>query len=526
MNNKQEKIHLDKTIRKREKGAVLQLVASVFSISVASLMPFIVRTFLIRFIGIEYVGVGALISSMLQVLNVADFGVSSALAFFLFEPIAKNDWNRINAIMLFFRKIYRAVGVFIMVGSLAIIPLIPILIKGKEYPNGLNIFIIFIFYMIQACFGYLTNNYIYTFLIANLQNHINSVIIGISLLCMYTTQIVAIIVFRNYYIFSALLLVSPLLQFFLYEIIKIKKFPQLIFEGKLSDDFIIGFRQRLIPMILSKIRIISRNSLDSIIISRFFGLILLAEYQNYYQVMLVPCMFSQAIRSAFQPSLGNGIVEESDKSNYGIIKQFSFFNNFVATISTVCILSLIQPFMKIWVGEKFILGNNVVICIAAYYYVLTLAESNIMLREASGIWREGRWVPVVEAVTNLLLNVLLAKTLGLYGIILATILTVGLINVPFESYYVFKNSFKGMYYSYIKLIVIYSIESLIIVVISCLLCLRIAVVNYTFILLRILASFFIPTMLFILIHFKDVEMKDAYGLLKRVLINIKSKISA
>lgn len=502
-------------MKKREKSAVLQFGTNLYAVTIASLLPFIVRTVLIRYIGLEYAGVSSLFSSILQVVNVADFGLTTALAYYLYKPVEKNDIQTLNSYMGFFRKLFHIVGLLILFVGIFIIPFLPIFVKGKSFPIGLNIYVIYIVYVLQSSLPYLANLYINTLLYSYLKGYINALISGTALFIMYSLQIFAVIYLKNYYIFTVLLLVAVVLQIISQTWCKKKYFPWLNFKGNVSSDFISDLKKRFFAMILSKIRNISRNSFDSIIISIFFGLTVLAKYQNYYQVLLVPYMVSIMLRQSIQSSLGNGIASETMESNYGIVKQYLFINNYISTVCMTCLLSLIQPFMKLWIGNDYLLGMDIVLCIAVYYYMLSMSECTVMFREATGIWEKGKIIAVLESVANIILNILFARFLGLWGIVFATILTLGLINIPLESYCVFSEYFKGKYRDYITRVLKYTLVSGFIAGISYMLCLKVEVTNYKMMLLRITVSAVYPTVFFIILHYKDEEMRNTFEFIKK-----------
>lgn len=503
-------------IRKREKSAILQLFATLYTVGISTVLPFFVRTFLIRFIGIEYVGVNSLFASILQVLNVADFGLTTSLAWFLYKPAEDNEYQAISACMAYFSKLFHRVGTLILIAGLTIMPFLPVLVKDKEYPAGLNIYVIYLVYILQTCIPYLTNAYMQTLLSSFLKGYINQLIVGTSLLIMYILQIISILVWKDYYIYTGFFLVVAVIQYISYAITGKRYFPWLNIKIEPDKRVISGVRERMPAMLVSKIRNVSRNSLDSVIISILFGLPVLGEYQNYYQVMVVPFFITMMIKTAIQPSLGNGISTESKESNYGIVKQYLFILHFVATICASCLISLIQPFIKLWIGPQYLLGSDIVICVTIYFYILCLAEGGVMLRETTGIWKEGMWVSIVEAGANLILNILLAKILGLYGIALATILTVGFINIPLENYFVFKGYFKGLYKDYMKRLLIYAVETALIVGVSYFICIKIQIVNTWTMIVRIAASGLIPAVLFLLVNFKNEGLRNVLNLIKRI----------
>ena len=70
-------------IRNISSGLIYKLI-SIF-------LPFILRTVMIHYMGIQYAGLNTLFSSILQVLSMAELGFGSALTFSLYKPLVDND---------------------------------------------------------------------------------------------------------------------------------------------------------------------------------------------------------------------------------------------------------------------------------------------------------------------------------------------------------------------------------------------------------------------------------------------------
>ena len=68
---------------------------SIFSL----LIPFVTRTAMIYVLGIQYLGLKSLFHSILNVLNLAELGVGSAMVFSMYKPIAEDDTKKICALM-------------------------------------------------------------------------------------------------------------------------------------------------------------------------------------------------------------------------------------------------------------------------------------------------------------------------------------------------------------------------------------------------------------------------------------------
>lgn len=61
------------------------------------IVPFLMRTVMIYFMGVQYVGLNSLFTSILQVLNLAELGVGSAMVYSMYKPIAEEDTATICA---------------------------------------------------------------------------------------------------------------------------------------------------------------------------------------------------------------------------------------------------------------------------------------------------------------------------------------------------------------------------------------------------------------------------------------------
>lgn len=106
------------------------------------ILPFIVRTMMIHLLGAECLGLNGLFYSIMQMLNLAEMGFGSAIIFSMYKPIAENDTDSINALLYFYAKVYRAVGLIILAAGLLLIPFLDYLIKD-EPPRDINIYVIY-----------------------------------------------------------------------------------------------------------------------------------------------------------------------------------------------------------------------------------------------------------------------------------------------------------------------------------------------------------------------------------------------
>ena len=115
------------------------------------LLPFLFRSIIVYTLGVEYLGLNSLFTSVLQVLNLAELGVGSAMVFSMYRPIAEDDEAKICALMHLYKIYYRVIGAVILVLGLLLTPFIPNLINGSV-PNDINVYVLYIMNLLATAF--------------------------------------------------------------------------------------------------------------------------------------------------------------------------------------------------------------------------------------------------------------------------------------------------------------------------------------------------------------------------------------
>ena len=117
-------------------------------------LPFVIRTILIKNLGADYLGLDSLFVSILEVLNMAELGFSSAIIFSLYKPLAEKDNETVCALLQLYKQIYRIIGFLIIVIGLLLMPFLPRLIKGT-WPDNINIYLLYSIYLFTTAISYL-----------------------------------------------------------------------------------------------------------------------------------------------------------------------------------------------------------------------------------------------------------------------------------------------------------------------------------------------------------------------------------
>ena len=426
----------------RSKNAIRNTFYGVVNTIVSIVLPFVVRTIFIKTLGSEFLGLNSLFTSILTVLNLTELGFSSAVVFCMYKPIAEDDTDSINALLYFYRKVYFYIGIIILVIGSLLIPFLPNLISGS-YPTSINLIIVYLIYLVNTVLSYYMYAYLGALISAFQRDDVLSKVNIVIQTVMYTLQIITLLTLKNYYAYIAIMPIFTVINNIRTAVIAKRMFPQYKPYGKLSSQYKKVIKEKISGLIINKICTVSRNAFDSIFISMFLGLTATAIYNNYYYIMnsvaMIICVFTNAVVAG----VGNSVAMDRVEKNYSDMNHINFIYMWVAGWFTTCLLCLYQPFMKIWVGSQLMYPIDCVILICLYFYVLRMSDIRYVYELAKGLWWENRYRSIAEATSNLILNYILGKYFGVYGIISATLISIFFINFLYGTRIIFKYYFIG-----------------------------------------------------------------------------------
>lgn len=500
----------------RSKNAARNIVFSWIMQIYSLLIPFIIRTVMIRTLGIEYTGLNGLFTSILSVLNLAELGVGSALTFSMYRPIAEDDSEKICALMNLYKNYYRIIGLVILVIGLAVTPFIPKLIKS-DTPDGINIYFLYLINLASTVITYWMFAYKNCLLTAHQRNDISSKVTMVVKTLLYTTQLVILCVFKSYYGYVTAIIVFGIIGNIATAVVVDKLFPQYHAKGLLPKQEIKVINRKVKDLFTSKIGSVILNSADTIVISSFLGLSTLAIYQNYYSILMIVDGFVTVIYGSCTAGIGNSLITESEEKNYDDLKTFLFIVSWISAFCSCCFATLYQPFMICWVGSENMLSYSYVICFCIFFYVRQINTLLNTFKDAAGIWHRDRFRPLVTALSNLVLNLILVNYIGLYGVLLSTVVTTTLIGMP----WLIGNLFTEIFHKSVKSFLIKAFEYVLVAVISVAASLFVTkLLNVSSapisIVINLIISLIIPNLLYLLLFYKSNEFKKTIGIFNTI----------
>ena len=503
------------------KNSITSLIGNIFSFIIA----FIAQAVFIKVLGTEYLGLNGLFTNVLSMLSIFELGIGNAIVFNLYKPLSKNDYKKVSTLMNFYKKAYRIIALLIFIFGILLLPFLNTFIK--DLTIDVNIYIVYILFLMSTISSYLMA-YKRSLIIADQKNYIINIIHVIYLVIVNISQLLIILLSKNYYLYLVMKIICQLLENLFISIVAnrkydyLKKYATSKLDKKTENDIF----NRVKALFFHKIGSIIVSGTDNIIISYFFGIESVGLYTNYNTITnAVNTIFSQVISST-TASVGNLLVSSDENKKYNVFKKMRFLNFWISTFTSVSLLVVIQPLISLWIGSEYQLSIIVVCAIVFNFFQKMQRQVYSTFKDSAGIWVEDRFIPLIESFVNLLFSIIFLKLFGLVGVFLGTIIS-GLVLWCY-SYpkFVYKKLFNRSYFEYAKETIGYILIFIFVSIITFWLS-TLYVINNKLLLViaNIIMCCFIPN----LILFISFRKTDNFGyfknLLKEIIMKLYTKVN-
>nr|WP_317279569.1 oligosaccharide flippase family protein [uncultured Fusobacterium sp.] len=504
---------IENTLKNMFSGLIAQIIVLV--------MNFINRTIFIKFLGVEYLGLSGLFSNILSMLSLAELGVGVAISFSLYKPLAQKDIRKIKALMNFYSKAYHLIGIVILVLGICLIPFLDFFIKEK--PNIKNFILIYMLFLGNSVISYFFT-YKRSLLSADQKEYINIINRTIFMIIQSIVQFLVLIVFRNYIVYLLVVIICTLISNIEISIKCNRMYPFLKKNKENLNKSETKILLKYVGAQMShKVGGIVVNGTDNILITSLLknGLVIVGLYSNYLLIINAVRNIINMFFLSVTASVGNLNAEENKEKSKQIFNNIFFLNMFFYGVTSNCIFNLINDFIRIWLGEKYILSLDIVIVIVINYFITGMRQSCITFNTTLGLFWNDRFKPWIEAIINLIVSIILIKYFGFIGILLGTLISTLVTSFWIEPFILYKNGFKEKLTEYFKKYIKYTLIIGALTYITYVITNLIVVNSFIQWVLKGTFIFFISIFLIILIFNKTAEIKE----LKKIIEILLNKLS-
>lgn len=406
----------------RTGSSIKNFIWSNASTLVSTVLNFVLRTILIKTLGSTYVGVNSLFTNVLGMLSLADLGIGTAISFSLYKPLAENDISKIQALINFYRKAYRIVAMVVFAIGIVLIPFLPKIAKGSEGVEHLTI--IYCIYIFNTVTSYLIT-YKSTIISADQKAYLITNINMVVNIIIIVFQIIVLLVWKNYIAYLITASIIGLIRNIYINLYTGKKYPYLKHRNaqKLSKEDKSTIFEKIKALLCHRIGQVVISQTDSIITSSIINVTMVGYVANYNMLINVIKTITSSFFDAMIPSIGNLIVTSDKEYQIKTYKNIEFLAFWINSFTAICLYFLMTPFIRIWIGDEYVLNYSVIFLLVINYYIYISRLPINAMRNASGVFEPDRMSPIIESIINLIVSVVFAKLIGVEGIFIGTLVS-------------------------------------------------------------------------------------------------------
>lgn len=433
---------------------------SIFGVVVQGtnvLLGLLVRTFFIRCLSQEYLGVNGLFSNILTMLSLAEMGIGTAIIYNMYKPVADGDEIQIARLMNFYRHAYSIIGFVVALCGLCVTPFLGDIIKDQ--PNIPNINIIYLLFLSNTVLSYFFA-YKRSIFSADQRERVLHFFRLVFYILRSILQIIILVLYQDFIAYLVVQILCTFLEnisvsiFADREYTFLKKYKKFRLEKKDTKKMIEDIKALFIYKIGSTVL----DGTDNIIISAFDGVVSVGLLSNYSLVTSSVQLLLSQVTASLTGSVGNYVAQESKEKHELLLNRLTFFNFVIYGGSFVVLMTCLTPFVEVWAGSNYVLDFFVVFVHCLNMYIYGMMNSIWTFRSTMGLFVYGKWRPLISAVINIVVSILLAYKFGLLGVLLGTTITRLTTNVWYDPYIVYKHGIKKSvaryYLQWVKYLVI------------------------------------------------------------------------
>lgn len=403
----------------RSKNAIKNANILIINKTWMLILAFSVRTIFIRILGEDYTGVSSLYTNVLSVLSLAELGIGNISSYYLYEAISKDDKKKIYKITQKFKHIYRYIILAIVVLGLALVPFLKIIVNSELDSKRLIIYYLLFLANTVASYAFTYRKQV---LAADQKQYILNTCNNVVVSLMYVFQIIFLIISKNYLIFLIVQVVFTFAEGLICNIFVCRNYPYLKqrYEKNIDKIEFPELKKTVIMTFVGRVSDVLITQTDSILISTIINTVTVGFYSNYYLLITYIVNYFGVATSGIIASFGNLQTEDNKEKSYRYFIMLVTGFGLTATLCSVCFICVIQDFIVIWIGKKYLLNMWFVLALVINFFVLIMTNPLYIYKDTLGIFKKGQYARLIGAIINIVLSIVLGIKIGLVGIIIAT----------------------------------------------------------------------------------------------------------
>ena len=441
----------------RQDRVIRNVSAQMIASLIQSVAGFYSRKVFLDCLGQDLLGLNSLLTSIIGMLSLAELGISEAINFSLYAPLAKDDKEQVASIMQLYRRLYSIIGIVVAVLGIIVFPFLDVLVESTVPME--TVYWAFGLFLVGSVSSYYVA-YKRSLIIADQQDYIVTNVDTIAQLILTAAEIAVLLATRSFFLYLVLKIVIPLLRNIYLSLLADKHYPYANKKNThpLTKEYKTQLTGNIKAMFTIRIAGFCVSGTDNMLLSGFVDLAAVAIYNNYVTVIN---MLNKTFNMVFSKAIsviGNYLVLNGKKNSYTLFKRIFFANFVIASYTTIGITVVCNTVITAWLGVDQIWGIGITALLAYNNYARYILQTCESFRSAAGLYSPKPFVKFLaffEGILNLVASVTLVWIMDndVAAIFLGTCIStvVSTIAVPWIVYrFLFKRPLREFFWLYFK----------------------------------------------------------------------------
>ena len=406
-------------------------------------LTFISRKIFLDCLGAEFIGLTGTLGNILGYLNLAEFGITACIGYFLFKPLQSNNRQEIQEILSLLGYLYNRIGSIILTGGILISLFFPFIFSKAELGLGI-IYFAFYSYLGSSLTSYFIN-YRQTLLSADQKSYMVAIYFQSANIIKVILQIFIAYTYKNFYLWVGIEFIFGIIGCIILNWKINKEYPWLKVDKRKGKVLLKKYPEIITKtkqVFIHKIKDFVLVKSDELFIFLFVSsLKMVAYYGNYMMIISKLISLFSAVTSSVGASVGNLVAEGNKQNMLKIFWEYTTIQHTIAAILSFSLYTLIEPFIAHWLGPEYILDRRILILLIIYIYITNLRNSVDSFNYAHGLYADV-WSAWAELFINVSITIIGGLKWGIIGILLGKITSLLAIVVLWKPYYLFSSGFK------------------------------------------------------------------------------------
>ncbi|EBS8218235.1 hypothetical protein CFD03_15135, partial [Salmonella enterica subsp. enterica serovar Meleagridis] len=354
--------------------------------------------------------------------------------------------SELRQLYFIIKKIYHFIALGILVIGLLFFLLLNSIVNASISPE--NLYITWGVFVISTSLSYLYSAQS-VILTADQNVYLVKLITGLTRSLAYILQIFLMICGVSFWIVCAIELLSNVIQLILFNKLTLKKYPQLVkldITDTINKENIISVKSKIKREIkytfVHKIAGVVVFNTDYLIISVFLGITVITSFSSYMMLIQALAFLISAIASPLGAYIGAKLYSDSKEK---VIRIISLYNSLFFMLGIFCAYMFYissSTFVSLWMGKEIVLSQQLVLLLSVNCFVLIARISFDVAKVGLGYMSDVE-LPLLEAIINIIVSLVLVHYLGLNGIVIGTIVSNIIVVMILKPVFLYKNALKS-----------------------------------------------------------------------------------